>query len=224
MYWSFVAYDEGEVQGSPFNASKAKQLFNLDHFELLWEHRTDIKAVIGWSRDTVVVSFRGSASMSNALTDLNIWRKRHPFAKRTRRFGGLPMVHGGFLRAYCARDFNTRILKVIEKILHDCRECRRRTADDAAENGDAASSSETSGGEDFANTTCPLKCQVYVTGHSLGGALAVLCAYDIIKRNLCSDIEVSLECMTFGAPRVGNRAWARDFNATVRNCWQVRPP
>ncbi len=43
------------------------------------------------------------------------------------------------------------------------------------------------------------------TGHSLGGALATLAAYDITKG--CSDVDVA--CYTYGAPRTGNHAFAR---------------
>ncbi|CAM9919266.1 unnamed protein product [Phaeothamnion confervicola] len=43
---------------------------------------------------------------------------------------------------------------------------------------------------------------VYVTGHSLGGALAVLAALDIVETG------IPVRCYTFGMPRVGNRAWA----------------
>ena len=42
-------------------------------------------------------------------------------------------------------------------------------------------------------------------GHSLGGALATLAAYDIVKG--CPNVDVA--CYTYGAPRTGNRAFAR---------------
>jgi len=32
---------------------------------------------------------------------------------------------------------------------------------------------------------------------------------------------VSLSCYTFGAPRTGNRAFARDFNAHVPDCFSI---
>ena len=43
------------------------------------------------------------------------------------------------------------------------------------------------------------------SGHSLGGALATLAAYEIAKT--CPEIYVA--CYTFGAPRTGNHAFAR---------------
>lgn len=66
-------------------------------------------------------------------------------------------------------------------------------------------------------------------GHSLGGALAQLAAHDIARaaeaRGLarCSQQEpggLRLTCYTFGSPRVGNHAFAREYNK-VWLCWLV---
>ena len=43
------------------------------------------------------------------------------------------------------------------------------------------------------------------SGHSLGGALATLAAYEIAKT--CPEVDVA--CYTFGAPRTGNHAFAK---------------
>lgn len=50
--------------------------------------------------------------------------------------------------------------------------------------------------------------KVFLTGHSLGGALATLCAYRFQK---FSDIDVA-GVYTFGAPRVGNVEWRTDYD------------
>lgn len=49
--------------------------------------------------------------------------------------------------------------------------------------------------------------RVIITGHSLGGALATLCADVVCEMGL--DIEAVI---TFGSPRVGNRTFARRYN------------
>ncbi|MEO0407493.1 MAG: lipase family protein [Cyanobacteria bacterium P01_A01_bin.135] len=54
--------------------------------------------------------------------------------------------------------------------------------------------------------------EVAVTGHSLGGALATLCAVDL-QYNFPS--LKSLEAYTFGAPRVGNRGFSESYNERV---------
>lgn len=52
---------------------------------------------------------------------------------------------------------------------------------------------------------------VRICGHSYGAALAVLCALDLQYHFPCLDIEV----VTFGGPRVGNKAFQRSYNARV---------
>lgn len=57
---------------------------------------------------------------------------------------------------------------------------------------------------------------VVVAGHSLGGALATLCAVDL-QYNFGDRLvgEDAVECITFGSPRVGNKAFVESFNKRV---------
>ncbi|KAK9817845.1 hypothetical protein WJX72_003000 [[Myrmecia] bisecta] len=64
------------------------------------------------------------------------------------------------------------------------------------------------------------KLRCYVTGHSLGGALATLAAFDIQAACPCIN-KLNLSCYTFGAPRTGNYAWAKEFEAAVPNMWHI---
>lgn len=50
--------------------------------------------------------------------------------------------------------------------------------------------------------------EIYITGHSLGGALAMLAAYEFRRLKL-----PLAEVVTFGAPRVGNKAFAAAYNS-----------
>ena len=78
---------------------------------------------------------------------------------------------------------------------------------------------------------------VVTTGHSLGGALAVLCAFDLsLKFKEDSDLgqleipdegtflkdDRKIKCITFGAPRVGCYAFRKKFHCEVgiENCIQ----
>lgn len=60
--------------------------------------------------------------------------------------------------------------------------------------------------------------EVFVTGHSLGGALAQVCALDI-QYNFYKDVIVS--SVTFGAPRTYNIAGATSYNGRVPNTIRV---
>lgn len=59
--------------------------------------------------------------------------------------------------------------------------------------------------------------RVTVTGHSLGGALAMLCAIDI-QYNF-SD-QIAIDVYTFGAPRVGNDSFRKSFNHRIPNSYR----
>lgn len=63
------------------------------------------------------------------------------------------------------------------------------------------------------NHTTP---SVTVTGHSLGGALATLCAVDI-QYNFP---KTAVDVYTFGAPRVGNDGFRESFNRRVPNSYR----
>ena len=59
--------------------------------------------------------------------------------------------------------------------------------------------------------------RLLVTGHSLGGALAVLAAFDI-KLAISS---LRVEVYTYGTPYPGNRAFAREFDELLPEAWHV---
>lgn len=205
MYWSYLAYDTGELPDSAFTPEKALKLFDLENFDVVWEEKTNAKAVIGWKDDTIVIAFRGTATVANVVADLQLWRTRYPpdtiQGKGRAVLGTAPMVHRGFLKAYTMGEFNHRLLSRVEHILNRCQASNSR-------NGQSAAGTET-------------PVAVHITGHSLGGALAILCAFDIATRGPCADFDLSIKTYTFGAPRVGNHAWARIYNATVPDTWQI---
>jgi predicted lipase len=60
------------------------------------------------------------------------------------------------------------------------------------------------------------------SGHSLGGALSTLAAFDIKQALLkASRGDVKLLCYSFGAPRTGSHAFARDYNKMVPDTWSI---
>jgi hypothetical protein len=55
----------------------AMALYNLENFELLWERKLDTKALMAWNDNTVVLSFRGTASFRNVLADIKVRRTHY---------------------------------------------------------------------------------------------------------------------------------------------------
>ena len=51
---------------------QALDLFALKQHRLLFEASTDSKAVVAWNEDTILVSFRGTASTKAAKLDLAV--------------------------------------------------------------------------------------------------------------------------------------------------------
>ena len=50
----------------------ALNLYGLTYSELLWELQLDTRCLIGWSSSKIVLSFRGTASLKNALADVQV--------------------------------------------------------------------------------------------------------------------------------------------------------
>lgn len=192
FYWSVLVYryESEHIKDNLYSLDTAMKLYDLDHFELLWERKEDTKVLLAWNQDRIVMSFRGTASLINVLADLQFWLASHPPSRGrgTRYIGTHPAVHAGFLRSWQANSLNKRIIQRIEEIVEQ-------------------------GG--------PLphgrKRKILLTGHSLGGALAHLAAYDITKAFPGATVRV----YTFGSPRVGNHAFAKDYDATVPDSWAI---
>ncbi|XP_052276013.1 uncharacterized protein LOC127875198 [Dreissena polymorpha] len=61
--------------------------------------------------------------------------------------------------------------------------------------------------------------EVVVTGYSLGGALASLTAYALVKEGVVAKDRLTL--YTFGSPRVGGKRYSIDHDETVPNSWRI---
>ena len=52
-------------------------LYGLEHSEVFWEKALDTKLLLAWNARTIVVAFRGTASVANALADLQARGPHH---------------------------------------------------------------------------------------------------------------------------------------------------
>ena len=121
---------------------------------------------------------------------MQAWQTSHPPVRGSRWLFTKPMVHRGFLQAWQATGIQQHVLDAVKSIL----------------------------------TTYPLPpngrpWRLLVTGHSLGGALAQLAAYDISQ--LSCEVAFDVQCYTFGTPRIGNRPFARDYLAKVPKTFEI---
>ncbi|KAA6426189.1 MAG: hypothetical protein FRX49_04041 [Trebouxia sp. A1-2] len=186
-----MAAVEQQPSKTILNLHTAMGLYNLTDSELFWEVQLDTRCLIGWNEHTIVVAFRGTASLTNALSDVQAWRVTHPPARGHKLMCTQPLVHGGFMKSWLAGALNA---KVVNRIMH------------------------------IVSSRKPAACEleILVTGHSLGGALATLAAYDIKKQlQEAGQASVNVLCYSFGAPRTGNHAFAKDYNQMVPDTWSI---
>jgi len=114
------------------------------------------------------------------------------------------MVHAGFLSLWLS------LRKDVRKKLRQVERAIDAHRVDRAPRGGVPSPSPSS------------ELEVILTGHSLGGALAVLCAYHL-SRWFCwrGGKKPRLVVYTFGQPSMGNRAFEEDYNRYVHHSFQV---
>ncbi|KAL6651026.1 hypothetical protein ACP70R_009951 [Stipagrostis hirtigluma subsp. patula] len=146
------------------------------------------------SRRRLVVAFRGTeqSKWKDLRTDLMLV----PAGLNPERLGGdfkqEVQVHSGFLGAY--DSVRNRIMALIKYAVGNLDE------EDAE--------------------TIP-RWHVYVTGHSLGGALATLLALELSSSQMAKNDVISVTMYNFGSPRVGNRRFAEVYNAKVKDSWRI---
>lgn len=65
--------------------------------------------------------------------------------------------------------------------------------------------------------------EIFICGHSLGGAAATLAAYETSTWLDVhhSDITYTLKCYCFGSPRVGNSAFVKSYNRQCPDTWNI---
>jgi hypothetical protein len=57
-----------------FETEDAMALFGLEHLERFWEPSLDTRVLVAWGRSRLLLCFRGTASLRNAVADLKVTR------------------------------------------------------------------------------------------------------------------------------------------------------
>eukprot|EP00890_Picochlorum_soloecismus_P005060 jgi/Picsp_1/5555/NSC_02914-R1_alpha beta-hydrolase domain-containing protein len=189
-----------------WNCSRCEDSFTLERvaFDPLW----DLQGFTGWSDDlnAVVIAFRGTDSRSyyNWVENMKTWR-----TDLSPAYEGMPrnaLVHGGFFYSYNSSFLAGNVTEAVESII-----ARRRAHPRGGGSGSGGSWGSFLGDENLGATPT-----VFVSGHSLGGALATLCAMDLKLRLKVPDVRL----VTFGSPRVGNAVFAHWFNKFIAPHWR----
>lgn len=135
--------------------------------------KEDTQLYLFSNKNILYVVFRGTSSLFDIKTDLNVFISTNKWAQ----------VHKGFFKQY-----NAIYLKLHQEILNWI-----------------------SIHENEIDT-------IIFTGHSLGGALALLASYDI-KTILHKNYNI--KCYSFGAPRIGNQSFIKELEKKDIEIWRV---
>lgn len=157
---------------------------------------TDTQALVLDCTDRIIVTFKGTTSMKNLRTSLKV---NHDWLRSVVRLNAdgedeserMKKIFGSkYLRAKIHQGFSTAYMSVMDEVVDRVRRLRAKKFR-----------------------------PVFLTGHSLGGALATICSLDLwVKLNISRrEIFVS----TFGSPRVGNAYFAAVYSEVVPLHWRI---
>ncbi|EFN52844.1 hypothetical protein CHLNCDRAFT_138296 [Chlorella variabilis] len=187
FYWAKYAYRHWLGAAGLMDQGVGQRLFGFTDFEAFHDAATDTRVLLSWRDGQLLLAFRGTASAANAVTDMKAWQT--PVVPRRYHAGRLVKAHAGFYHAYTANEDRHKLLSRIQEIV----------------GGFGGGAGAAAG------------LRLYLTGHSLGGALAILAAYDLQRLFPAAYTTV----YTFGSPRVGNAAFAAEYRCLVPDSWAV---
>ncbi|KAH7488571.1 hypothetical protein PRIC1_007317 [Phytophthora ramorum] len=190
--------------GCPSSSGYGELTLERYGFELITHLRsnlTDTHVVVAWSQEDhrrLVISFRGTTSKENWKSNLRadqhvLWitsrglRWRKTCIEKVKDTAAkIPLLNMALPRVH--RGFWI----AYESIREELKEVTRLILD---ENPGVS---------------------VYITGHSMGGALAIIAAYD-----LAVNFSIKVNMYNFGGPRVGNPSFRQHYDSCVPTSYRV---
>ncbi|TQD78852.1 hypothetical protein C1H46_035583 [Malus baccata] len=196
--WAMLATSLGHPS---FIKSEFEKLCFLDNATTdtqvaIWRDSARKRLVIAFRGTEQAVKMEGLANRSDGSSYwvISIYLSSYNWLNPERIGGDFKQevqVHSGFLRAY--DSVRIRIVSLMKLAIG--------YFDDIAEPLD--------------------KWHVYITGHSLGGALSTLLALELSSSQLAKRGLISVTMYNFGSPRVGNKVFAEIYNKKVKDSWRV---
>lgn len=186
---SRLAYD------SKLNIAKHLQQVGFDHVYFFDMHGTQGFLTIhpGDGQRIAILAFRGTEkNYIDILTDIIILRNKLPDLEDKEYGEGPLFAHAGFLRAFQA-VWGSALPNSIRSLMKESQWVGPRGVSDIIH-------------DKLRGQQIPL----FVTGHSLGGAIATLAAYHAITHH--PDVYL----YTFGSPRVANRLLGKKISSRLQ--------
>eukprot|EP00172_Hildenbrandia_rubra_P002990 Plantae.Rhodophyta-Hildenbrandia_rubra.ctg43130.p1 GENE.Plantae.Rhodophyta-Hildenbrandia_rubra.ctg43130~~Plantae.Rhodophyta-Hildenbrandia_rubra.ctg43130.p1 ORF type:complete len:378 (-),score=50.20 Plantae.Rhodophyta-Hildenbrandia_rubra.ctg43130:415-1548(-) len=204
--FSWLVYYWGTPKAEKFQVKQNVFKFSIDHY--VKDEDTDTHVLIVSGEDRIVVAFKGTTSVKNLKTDLRMFYRHASSILPTQSVneledpegeetsGGGRKLENSILRdrawkhAKIHKGFATAYAAVAPRIVSILQMMQ-------------------------AGKRRP----IFLTGHSLGGALATICSFDLLLRNDISRDEVFVS--TFGAPRVGNKNFMELYDKQIPLHWRI---
>lgn len=195
--WLVYYWDTPKVED--FNLKQ--DVFKFTVVQYIRDKPTDTHVLVVDGSDRIVIAFKGTTSTKNLKTDINM------FYSNAR--GLLPTQLG---EEDLSGDAEANAGEVVRSKLWRWAKIHKGFAIAYA-----------AVGQTLLRTIRRLENErrrpVFLTGHSLGGALATVCSLDLHLRLGMTRREIFVS--TFGAPRVGNRAFKNIYNDLVPIHWRI---
>lgn len=170
--------------------------FKFKIAESIFSRETDTHALVIDGVDRIVVAFKGTTSKRNLQTSMKIYHERLANVVPTHidevdEYERLSILFGGaYDAAKIHKGFACAYASVAKRVMRRI----KALLDEHSR-------------------------PVFLTGHSLGGALATICSLDVWVKLRISRRQIFVS--TFGSPRVGNNAFMRIYNSVIALHWRI---
>lgn len=170
--------------------------FKFSVAESIVEPATDTHALVIDGVDRIIVAFKGTTSMRNLKTSLKIYHERliNVVPTDLDNQSELQRLRIIFGRSYEAAKIHKGFAIAYASVAHRVMRRIKKLIDERPR-------------------------PVFLTGHSLGGALATICSLDVWIKLRISRRQIFVS--TFGSPRVGNEAFRRIYNSVIALHWRI---
>lgn len=208
-----ISEDHADQDDASRERQRLQQFVNDSNFTVvavIENAGTDTHCVVLESLSIIAVAFRGTSSKKNAQTDLQAAMTAHLTAKRL-DLSTLAALSSRLQGVQRSQSIDPAQLTAHARSLYHRVCCKRNVPKVHSGFYGAYLSVE----KRVLDTVAALHRQdprhILVTGHSLGGALAVLCSFNLVVRLELTNVT----CTTFGCPRIGNTAFRKRYMLAV---------
>jgi Lipase (class 3) len=231
---AWYAYYHGTSKQTKLNIDFSRSSMKVSSY--IKAKETDTHCVVFECSDRIMICFKGTSSTKNMSTDLKMKQSSvlsamptstRAHASKTSEFPDSQNDHGqslpaqpeprSFMKQYSPTSIRAKVVTDNAGGLIDFNILKK------AKIHSGFAIAYRSVAKELVETVSALlsstRRPIYISGHSLGGALATLCSLDLA---LCVGVERNqMLVSTFGSPKVGNESFRQLYNKVVPINWRI---